>query len=432
MGTDLAGVKNPETLRPASSWGCDDDDSGCGFWGSLREALSFAYDALRVNKVRTGLTALGMVIGTGSVILVTTIALTSRDYVLSQIEGVGSNMIYAYLEGNSSIAGSGSISDALTLQDLQALRARVPHLSAVAAIILGRNPMTLDHKEREVTLIGTDPDFRVVRNLKVLQGRFFDREDGDKRNKVCLVTEKLANILLPNGWRDGRQIKIHDMEFTVIGVFKEGAQTFGQSEITQETVLLPIRVMTYFTGSEKVDQIYASADQPKNVPGVTAEILQVIRSRHRGSAVYRVENLAEILAAAGNIATALTVVLLLISAIALVISGIGIMNIMLVTVTERTREIGLKMAVGAGRRAIRWQFLTEALFLSIAGGTVGILLGISIPLSVRYLVDGVRIPISGASILIAFAVSCLVGVIFGIIPAERASRLNPTEALRYE
>ncbi|MEE8177696.1 MAG: ABC transporter permease [Acidobacteriota bacterium] len=399
---------------------------------NLREALRFAYDALRVNKVRTFLTALGMVIGTGSVILVATIALTSRGYVLGQIEGVGANMVYAYHEGDDSVTGSGSISDALTLQDLRAIRASVPHLSAVAAIILGRDSLLVDHREREVTLIGTDPDFRIVRNLKVLAGRFFDEQDVDRRNKVGLVTENLAEALFPNGWVGGKKIKIHGLQFHVIGVFKEGAQTFGQSEITRETVMLPISVMTYFTGSPVVNQIYASADQAQNVPGVTRAMLQVLTARHRSSAVYRVENLAEILAAAGNIATALSLVLLLVSAIALIISGIGIMNIMLVTVTERTREIGLRMALGAGRRAIRMQFLTEALFISLAGGMVGIVFGISLPLSVRYFVTGLYIPISVPSILIAFLVSCLIGVVFGIIPAERASRLNPTEALRYE
>jgi putative ABC transport system permease protein len=158
----------------------------------------------------------------------------------------------------------------------------------------------------------------------------------------------------------------------------------------------------------------------------------VVQRRHRPGAVYRTENLNQILAAAGNIATALTLVLLLISAIALVISGIGIMNIMLVTVTERTREIGIKMALGARRKAIRLQFLTEALVISVAGGVIGILVGAGIPFSARYFVSGLRIPISWLSIAIAFLVSCLVGVVFGLIPAERAAKLNPTEALRYE
>ena len=403
-----------------------------GLIRNIRDAFGFAYDALRANKVRTALTALGMVIGTASVILVSTIALTSRDYVLGQIEGVGSNMMYVYHEGGPSVTGTSSVSDAVTVDDLAAVRVNVPHLRAAAAIILGQSPLVLEHRQRDIRLIGTDPDFRIIRNLKVLSGRFFDAEDDRLRNKVGLVTVPLAQALFPNGWVEGKKIKVRGLEFTIIGIFKEGAETFGQSEITRETIMLPISVMTILTGSRAVDQIYATATAGSYVPEATQEMLEVIRSRHRPDAVYRAENLTEILAAAGNIALALTVVLLLISAIALIISGIGIMNIMLVTVTERTREIGLRMALGASRRAIRRQFLTEALFISIGGGVIGILVGAGIPLSVQFLADGLRIPVSPISISIAFLVSCMVGVIFGIIPAERASKLNPTEALRYE
>ncbi|HWP83628.1 MAG TPA: ABC transporter permease [Terriglobia bacterium] len=398
----------------------------------LADAFGFAYDALRANKVRTGLTALGMVIGTASVILVATIALTSRDYVLGQIEGVGSNIIYAYHEGGPSLAGTSSISDFLTLADLRAVKESVPHLRAVAAVIEGQAPLVLEGRQREVRLIGTDPDFRIIRNLKVLAGRFFDQDDDRRRNKVGLVTEALAAVLFPNGWVEGQKIKVRGLEFTIIGIFKEGAETFGQSEIKRETLMMPISVMTLLTGSDTVDQIYGSAVAASYVPGATQAILEVIRRRHRPEAVYRAENLTEILAAAGNIATALTVVLLMISAIALVISGIGIMNIMLVTVTERTREIGLRMALGATRRAIRRQFLTEALCISIGGGLLGIVVGVGIPWTAQSFVDGLVIPISPISISVAFLVSCLVGVVFGLLPAERASKLNPTEALRYE
>jgi len=325
-----------------------------------------------------------------------------------------------------------ALSDALNLEDLEAIRQQVPNLEAVSAIILGRDSLLIEHREHEATLIGTNPDFAIVRNLRVLAGRFFDNQDVERRNKVCVVTKELERLLYPNGWQAGRKLKVRGLQFAVVGVFEEGAETFGQSEITRETVMLPISVMTYFTGSNAVDQVYASADLPSHVVQATEDILRVIQSRHRRTAVYRAENLTQILAAAGNIAMALTLVLLLVSAIALIISGIGIMNIMLVTVTERTREIGLRMALGARRRAIRFQFLVEALFLSVAGGMVGILFGVSLPFSARYFVEGLRIPISWPSVLIAFLVSCVVGIVFGLIPAERASRLHPTEALRYE
>jgi putative ABC transport system permease protein len=399
---------------------------------NLKEAFVFAYNALRANKVRTGLTTLGMVIGTSSVILVSTIALTSRDYVLGQIEGVGSNMIYTVNESSPTVTGANSISDALTLADVEAIRAGVPNLTAVSAIVLGRDRVVLESQYREVTIIGVNSGFRIIRNLKVLAGRFFDEDDDRLRNRVCLITPALFRVLFPDGWVEGKKIKVRNLEFTIIGVFEEGAETFGQSEITRETVMMPISVMSVMTGAEAVDQIYASADRPSNVPAATEAILQVVRSRHRAGAVYRAENLTQILAAAGNIALALTIVLLLISAIALVISGIGIMNIMLVTVTERTREIGLRMALGAGRRAVRTQFLMEASIISVFGGVLGILVGVGIPWTAQQFVEGMRIPIPTLAIVIAFLVSFLVGVVFGLIPAERAAKLNPTEALRYE
>jgi putative ABC transport system permease protein len=197
-------------------------------------------------------------------------------------------------------------------------------------------------------------------------------------------------------------------------------------------VLIPITVIRYFTPIERVDPLYVQAKLASDVVPLTAAIKDLIASRHRQGARYDVENLAGILEAAQKIALVLTIVLIMVSTIALVISGIGIMNIMLVTVTERTREIGLRMAVGASRRAVLEQFLTESIVISLAGGLIGILIGISIPLSVRFLTDDIRVPISITSVVVAFAVSLVVGVVFGILPANRASQLNPTEALRYE
>jgi putative ABC transport system permease protein len=190
-------------------------------------------------------------------------------------------------------------------------------------------------------------------------------------------------------------------------------------------------VMHSFSETEKLDDIYASAATYDLVPAVTRRIEQLLQSRHRPGASYRVENLSEILKAASRIAMALTLVLFLIGTISLVISGIGIMNIMLVTVTERTREIGVKMAMGARRREILLQFLAESVLMAAVGGILGILLGISGPLIAKAL-SGFDIPISSLSIILALGLSLGIGVTFGLIPANRAAKLNPTEALRYE
>jgi putative ABC transport system permease protein len=218
----------------------------------------------------------------------------------------------------------------------------------------------------------------------------------------------------------------------VIGTFKEKVSSFGQSELNDETIVIPITVQKYFIQVERIDPLYVQARSPELVEEVTRDVSAILASDHRAGAKYKVENLAAILNAAKSISLILSLVLLLVSAIALVISGIGIMNIMLVTVTERTKEIGIRMAIGASRRDILMQFLMEAILISLAGGTIGILAGVALPLSVQFFVENIRIPISGSSILIAFTVSCLVGLVFGLLPANRASRLNPTEALRYE
>ena len=395
--------------------------------------MRFSIHALRANKVRTALTALGMVIGNASVILVVTISLTSRDYILEQIRGVGSNMIYAYYEAGSK-ASAEVEADFVKLADVAAARQQLgERIVAATGVMTNYDRMLIGGKEQDVKVIGSDEHYSAVRNLVLLSGRFMDWSDVALRKKVALLTERLAIRLygsLPAA--TGQALKIHGIQFAVIGTFKERVESFGLAELSRETVLIPITVIRYFAPVERIDPLYVQVRRPEDVETVTALVREILESRHRPGARYVVENLTAILDAAKRIALVLTAVLILISAIALIISGIGIMNIMLVTVTERTREIGVRMAVGASRREVLQQFLTEAILISLSGGTLGILTGIAIPLLLRYFAGNVPIPISTISIVVAFAVSCLVGLVFGLLPAGRAARLNPTEALRYE
>ncbi len=398
------------------------------------EALRFSMLALRHNPVRSLLTALGMVIGTASVILVVTISLTSQDYILDQIEGVGSNMVFASYEIGTQSSSAEVSGDYIKSGDIQAIREQLAaRITAATGIESNYDSMFINGREQRLLVIGSDEYYKPVRNIAVLAGRFLDASDTSLRQKVALLTEKLAvSIYGSQSAAVGQTIKIRGLQFTVIGTFKEKVDTFGQSELNDKTVLIPITVQQYFVPVDRIDPLYVQVRNPADVESVTAEVQEILQSRHRVGATYKVENLGAILAAAKSIAVVLTLVLVLVSAIALVISGIGIMNIMLVTVTERTREIGIRKAIGAPRRDILMQFLLEAVLISLSGGTVGIILGVAMPLSVRFFVDNLDIPISIWSIVIAFTVSSLVGLVFGILPASRASKLNPTEALRYE
>jgi len=400
----------------------------------LGEALSFSIQALEANPIRSLLTGLGMVIGTASVILVVTISLTSREYILEQIEGVGSNLVYGQAEIGTQQVNAQVDADFVKLADVEAVREQLAgRIVAASAVVNTFDRMRINGKDQDIQVIGTDEFYKPVRNMVVLSGRFLDSSDVALRQKVCLLTEKLAQRLYGStSAAIGNVIKVHELQFTVIGTFKEKVESFGQSELGSETILIPVTVMRFFTKEERVDPLDVQVKSADDVEAVTQQIKQILESRHRPGARYRVQNLTEILNAARKIATILSLVLVLVSAVALIISGIGIMNIMLVTVTERTREIGIRMAVGASRKEILLQFLTEAVLISLGGGILGILVGVSIPLSVQLFVENLAIPVSPASVIIAFTVSCAVGLIFGMLPANRASKLNPTDALRYE
>ncbi len=399
----------------------------------LAEAINFSLQALRANRLRTFLTALGLIIGNASVILVVTISLASKNLILDQIRGIGSNLVYANYDPGGQNAATVQ-ADFVKLSDVKAMRDTLGDTIVAASAVMENNGgIVVNGKVREVTIDGVDEQYATVRNLVILRGRALDASDMTLRERVAMLTDKLAIRIY--GSQDaalGQHVKISQLQFTVVGTFRERTSTLNQGEITDETILIPITVMRYFVPYERIEPVYIQVRNASDVPRVTDEVANLLSARHRPGAKYIVQNLQPILETADRIASVLTVVLVIVSALALIISGIGIMNIMLVTVTERTREIGLRMAVGASRRDVMLQFLIESILISLSGGMIGILVGLSLPIAVRLLTESVHVPISVISIVVAFAVSFTVGVAFGLLPARRASQLNPTEALRYE
>jgi len=397
------------------------------------EIAKLAVDSFRSSKVRFALTALGMVIGTASLILVVTIGLTGKQYILNQIQAIGANMIYAYYEGGSNSSFSTVQKDELTEDDVRVVRQEVPDIVAASPMVELHDRISVgEGKQRDLLVLGVSSEYEIVRNLLIPSGRFFDEEESMTRTKVAAITVQLARRLYGNeDAAVGQVIKISNLPFTIIGTFKERVETFGQSEIAEDTILIPYTVAKYFTGTAAVKQIFFSMGDATEVPKATEEIHKVLQSRHRAQSVYHVENLTQLLAVAAQTANALTVVLLLIATVTLVVSGVGIMNIMLANVRSRIREIGIRKAVGATRQEIRLQFLTEAVFISLTGGMLGTVIGLSVPFSVRFFTE-YRIPVSGLSAIIAILVASGVGIIFGTVPATRAAQLDTVEALRYE
>jgi putative ABC transport system permease protein len=394
-------------------------------------------EALRANKVRAALTMLGVVIGSACIVLVVTVSLTGKKYIAAQIEAVGSNIVYANLE-HPSTSQTVALGDEISVSDLEAIRDGVPQVLQVAGTNDVQMTVVANGKAWPVGMIGVTPGFQEIRNLVIESGRYFDDADFSSVSKVCVISEHLAQTVAPGGDPIGQSIHVGELTFTVIGVFAERVGTFGQSEIRTDSVLVPFSLVKYYTGNASIVTLYAQADRPENVALVTQEVSQILKNRHRAEAEYDVENLSSILETSRRISLAMTIVLLLIALLALLISGVGIMNIMLVSVTERTREIGIRKAIGARRSEILYQFLLEAILISGAGAMIGIGIAVAIPFVADALVQflpvpaGISIPISWLSVVLAFIVSCAMGVLFGYLPAKTAAQLQPVESLRYE
>ncbi len=395
------------------------------------ETWMVALDALWANKVRAFFTTLGVVIGSACIVLVVTVALTGQRYIIQQIESVGTNIVFAHLDVDPS--RQIMLQDELTIEDMNAAKTMIPGVVAVAGTRSYSATVNAGGVERSVSLVGVTEGFQQIRNLLILQGRFLDVADISSRSRVCLITTQLANFAFPFMDPIGQSLHVGELSFTVIGIFKERVETYGQSEVKNYSILIPFPLMRNYLGDSSLDVFYVQAGSAEDVIPATHQLEGLLASRHTTRTRYSVENFGSILDTTRKIALGLTIVLLLVGFITLIVSGIGIMNIMLVTVRERTREIGIRKAIGARHRDILYQFLLEAFLISGFGSVLGILVAVAIPVIARpWLPANVSVAVPWESVVLAFLVSCSVGVFFGYLPAERAAQLQPTDSLRYE
>ncbi|HET7339536.1 MAG TPA: ABC transporter permease [Candidatus Dormibacteraeota bacterium] len=414
---------------------------------NLYEALRMAVNGLLANRLRSALTMLGILIGVTAVIMLVAVGNGESIQINNQIQSLGANVIYVY---PSNARGAGGISQgfgtgqSLTQADVDALNTRQQDPDVVAAIPIAQSggQITYGNQNYFAPTTGTTPDFPMVRDYQIAEGSFFTADDVTANHRVVVIGQTVVDNLFGSTDPIGQTIKISRQSFRVIGVFApKGGTGFGSQD---NVVVAPITtVWAYLTGArgKVVSQIVASATSAGTVTQAETEITTILLERHQianpSQADFQLQSQQDILNQATSIATTLTVVLGAIAGISLVVGGIGIMNIMLVTVTERTREIGIRKAIGARRRDILVQFLIEAMVLSGLGGALGIAVGALLAHEAPSLpaLANSSFPtpvVSVPSVLLAFFVSVAIGLFFGIYPANRAARLHPIEALRYE
>ncbi len=400
----------------------------------LSEIAKLAIDSFRSSKVRFVLTALGMVIGTASVILVVAISATGGQYIQKQIQGIGTNLVELEYAGGGSGAVTNIQSDFLVFDDEHTIVEQVPSIAASSVVLEMHQNISIGGITREVLVLGVEPQYKQVRNLVTLAGRFFDEEDESAHTKVAVVTEPFARAMFGNPSEAiGRTFQINGIPFTIIGTFRERVETFGETEIANQTILIPYSVGRYFSGTDNVKEMYFSIRDQNDVEDAAKQIINVVKTdgRHQANSVYQTQTMTALITLAGEVVNALTAMLLLVSGVTLAVGGVGIMNIMLATVRARTREIGIRKAMGATRREIKLQFLMEAMFVSLFGGLIGAVIGLAIPFSVRFF-TAYRVPVSWWSAAVGLVASVSVGIIFGTLPANRAAAMDPIESLRYE
>jgi len=393
-----------------------------------------AAKTLVANKMRSSLTMLGIIIGNASVIAMVGLGQGAQKLASEQFESLGPNVLFV-IPGNQNAQRNRDVPKTLVLEDAKALATQVPSLKEVAPQIQSRQAVTYRNKNSNTQLIGTTPEFLTVRSFDIAKGRFFSQLDIKSNNQVVVLGPDLVTKFFGDTNPIGKKIRIKNVSFSVIGVMEPKGSFLGSNQ--DDTIFMPITTMgnrimgrTSPYGLE-VSFISVSAKDTESLAAAEFQIANLLRLRHKISTEddFTVRNQKDILQIVGTITGALTLMLAAIAAISLLVGGIGVMNIMLVSVTERTQEIGLRKAIGAQEKDILIQFLIEAIILSAAGGLVGTLLGIS-GIVLISAVTPLKAGISPIAILMAVGVSGGIGLFFGVVPARQAAKLDPIVALR--
>ncbi|MDB4941453.1 MAG: Macrolide export ATP-binding/permease protein MacB [Labilithrix sp.] len=400
-------------------------------------AIVLALSAIVRNKLRAALTVLGILIGVTAVVIVTALASGASDSVGSAIDSFGANLLFINPESVQSSGAKGKVTGRLTENDARAVARDAVSVERVAPFLSAAGQVVSGDKNASTYLIGTTSAYFPIRRYNVEKGEVWTDSDELLKTKVCIVGTTVAEKLFGNADPIGRSVRIGRSPYRIIGVLEpKGTSAFGEDQ--DDRLLMPIgsfRARVLPTAPGRVDMFMASATSDKTTARAQAQITSLLRQRHRiaegRDADFSVNTQAEFREKQQAIADTLSALLLAVAAVSLVVGGIGVMNIMLVSVAERTREIGIRLSIGARERDILVQFLVEAIVLSLAGGILGIAVGAITTLGLGRALGWNTTP-SGLSVLVAFATSAFIGVVFGYLPARRAAKLDPIDALRQE
>lgn len=401
--------------------------------------IYIALKALRRNKVRTFLTMLGIIIGVAAVITMMAIGQGSKESIRKSLSGMGSNMIniMPVMNEPGSVRMMGSSMQTLKQEDVDAIiKLNSPDIKGVSPVVSTNGQAIKGNYNWPTSVTGVSPDYLDIRQIKVKEGIMFSEKDVTAFSKVCLLGQTVVTNLFPNGESPiGQVIRFNKIPFQIIGIlYPKGQSNFGQDQ--DDVILAPYTtVQKRLTATHHLQSIYASATSEEVSDAATTEIENVLRANHKlkdnEENDFDVRTQAELLTTINSTSTMLTILLTVIAGISLFIGGIGIMNIMYVSVTERTREIGLRMSIGARGSDVLMQFLIEAIIISIVGAIIGVIFGIVSSVLVSLFLQW-PIFITKMSIVVSFLVCGITGIFFGYYPAQKASRLDPIEALRYE